>query len=153
MFRGVSTLNLDSKGRLTIPTRYRQRLRDSCAGQLVITIEAVERNRSLWLYPLPVWEQVEHDLVSLPAQDKKARLLQRLLIGHASECEMDTQGRTLLPAELREYAGLTKRAVLVGLGRKFELWDEQHWLSNRQAWLEQDDDDAAWSEALGNLSL
>ena len=157
MFRGVNTLKLDSKGRMTVPTRYRKSLQESCSSQLVITIEAVDRNQSLLLYPLPEWEQIESKLTSLPALDRHARRLQRLLIGHATECEMDAQGRILLPAELREYAGIDKNVVMCGLGNKFELWDEQSWLTQRQGWLEEDGEDEEkappLSAQLANLSL
>ena len=157
MFRGVSTLKLDSKGRMTVPTRYRRRLQETCGSQLVITVEAVDRNRSLLLYPMAEWEQIESKLINLPALDKEARRLQRLLIGHATECEMDAQGRILLPAELREYAGIDKKVVMCGLGNKFELWDEQSWLTRRQEWLEEDGEDQEkappLSAQLADLSL
>ncbi len=136
MFRGVNTLNLDAKGRMAIPTRYRDRLRDICASQLVIT---VDKDHCLLLYPEPEWTVIERKLDSLPSFNKAARILQRLYIGHATELEMDGQGRILVPPELRKFAGLDRRVALVGQGKKFELWDEDIWTGNRDGWLEEVD--------------
>jgi MraZ protein len=125
VFRGISPLTLDGKGRLTMPARYRARLEEQCSGHLVITVD--RDDPCLLLYPLPDWEAIEARLDRLPALNRQARLLQRLLIGHATECEMDGQGRVLLPPPLRDIAHLDKRVVLIGQGKKFELWDEQTW--------------------------
>ena len=132
MFRGASRLNLDAKGRLAIPTRYRERLNECCASELVITID---KDRCLLVYPLPEWQEIERKLNKLPSYNKAARNLQRLLVGHATEVDMDAQGRVLLPQTLREFAGLQKQAMLVGQGNKFELWDEERWYEQRDAGL------------------
>ena len=124
MFRGVSTLNLDGKGRLAIPTKYRDELALCCASQLVVT---ADKDRCLLLYPEPEWRKVELKLKNLPTFDKVARKLQRLYIGYASDLEMDGQGRILLPPSLREYAEMNKRVALVGQGNKFEIWNEEAW--------------------------
>lgn len=150
LFRGVNALNLDAKGRMMMPTRYRQRLTDSCNGQLVIT---VDRDQCLLLYPLPEWEVIERKLVKLPSFNRQARRLQRLLIGHATEVELDSAGRVLLPPPLREFAGVDKRAVLIGQGNKFELWDEALWNERRNAWLAEDDDLDDLPAELESLSL
>jgi len=150
LFRGTNTLNLDAKGRLAIPTRYRERLRDICNGKLIIT---VDRDYCLLLYPLPDWEAIESKLVSLPNLDKRTRRLQRLLIGHASDCDMDANGRILLPPPLREFAELNKRVVLIGQGNKFELWDEQTWNDRRDEWLAAHDEEQALPAELESLSL
>jgi MraZ protein len=120
MFRGVTALNLDAKGRLAIPTRYR----DVLAGNLVLTADP---SRCLLLYPRAAWDPLQAGLMSLSSFDPKIRALQRLLVGHADDVEVDAAGRILVPPELRRYANLDKRVVLVGQGRKFELWDEQQW--------------------------
>ena len=99
MFRGLASLNLDSKGRMAIPTRYREQLLRHCNGQMVVT---VDRDHCLLLYTLPDWEEIERKLVRLPSFNRQARRMQRLLIGHATECEMDGNGRILLPPALRE---------------------------------------------------
>jgi len=151
LFRGVNTLNLDAKGRMAMPTRYRERLQDCCDGQLVMT---VDRDHCLLLYPLPEWEAIERKLVKLPSLNKQARRLQRLLIGHATECELDSHGRILLPPALREFASLDKRVVLIGQGNKFELWDEPVWNERRDTWLNEGDSDAGELPAeLESLSL
>ena len=136
MFRGVTALNLDTKGRMAIPTRHRERLRECCASQLVITVDT---DRCLLLYPAPEWAEIEAKLEALPSFNKAARTLQRLYIGHAHEVEMDGQGRILLPPELRKFANLDKRVALVGQGKKFELWDEETWNGKREVWLDEVD--------------
>lgn len=150
LFRGVNTLNLDAKGRIAMPMRYRQRLADGCNGQLVIT---VDRDRCLLIYPLPEWELIERKLVKLPSFNKQARRLQRLLIGHATEVELDSAGRVLLPPPLREFADLEKKAVLIGQGNKFELWNEALWSERRDVWLAEDDDLEDLPAELETLSL
>lgn len=150
MFRGVTNLNLDAKGRMAMPSRYRDRLVDSCEGRLVLT---VDRDGCLLVYPQPEWERIEQALMSRPNMDRQVRRLQRLLVGHATECELDGQGRILLPTPLREYASLDKRAVLVGQGNKFELWDEDTWARRREDWFREEDEAGDLSAALESLSL
>jgi MraZ protein len=137
MLRGVNSLALDAKGRLAIPTRYRQRLAERCAGELIVT---VDRDRCLLIYPLPDWEDLEQKLVRLPSLDPQARRLQRLLMGHATDVDIDSHGRVLLPVPLREFARLDRRVVLIGQGNKFELWDEDSWNERRESWLADGDD-------------
>jgi len=136
MFRGVNAVNIDSKGRMVMPTRYRDRLLADQNRFVVITIDTEER--CLLLYPLLTWEVIESKLSDLPSFNTQARRVQRLLIGHATEMELDSNGRILIPPLLREYAGLKKQAVLVGQGQKFELWDETHWNTRREEWLAED---------------
>jgi MraZ protein len=123
---------------MAIPTRYRERLHERCDGQIVVT---VDRDHCLLIYPLPEWEEIERKLVRLPSLNKQARRLQRLLIGHATECQLDGSGRVLLPPPLREFANLERNAVLIGQGNKFELWDEKLWNERREAWLAEDEGD------------
>ena len=151
MFRGATKVSLDAKGRLSVPTRYRERLLARCEGQLVAT---VDRDYCLLIYPLPDWEEIERKLVRLPSLNKQARRLQRLMVGYASELEIDGHGRVLLPRELREFASLEKQALLIGQGNKFELWDEERWNAKRDAWLVDDDGDELGLPAeLESLSL
>lgn len=136
---------------MAIPSRYRDRLLESCAGRLIVT---VDRDRCLLVYPLHEWEIIEEQLAALPSLNKQSRLLQRLLIGHATEAELDSQGRILLPTMLRDYAGLNKKCVLIGQGKKFEIWDEQLWNENQQIWLDEASaDDGELPDALESLSL
>lgn len=124
MFRGGTPISLDNKGRLAVPAKYREDLLSLCAGQLVITTDP---SKCLLLYPQPVWEPIEQKLNSLSSFNPQTRSLQRLLVGNASDVEMDSAGRILVPPPLREFAGLTKDVVLVGQGAKFELWDDEKW--------------------------
>ena len=133
MFRGINGLKIDPKGRVVMPARHRLSLQSASKSAVVLTIDT--EDKCLLLYPLPEWEKIEQKLAALPSFNPVARRIQRLLIGHATDIEMDGQGRILLPPLLREYAGLSKRAVLVGQGKKFELWDEAHWDSCRREWL------------------
>lgn len=151
MFRGVSTLSLDAKGRMVLPVRYRDALLVGCNGQLIITIDTEES--CLLIYPLSEWEQIEAKLTALPSLNKAARRIQRLLIGHATDVEIDTSGRLLLPAPLREYANLNKKTVLIGQGNKFELWDEGDWATRRDAWLKDEAGDSELPDSLTSLSL
>lgn len=132
MFRGANVANMDAKGRIVMPTRYRSCLQ----GGGIVTIDTEER--CLLLYPQAVWVEIESKLAALPSFNAQARRIQRLLIGHATEVELDAQGRMLLPPLLREYAGLDKRAVLVGQGKKIELWAETHWQESRSMWLKEE---------------
>ncbi len=150
LFRGVSHINLDAKGRLAMPTRYRERLVEGCDGHLVVTVDV---DRCLLIYPLPEWEVLERRLAALPNLDRQARRLQRLLIGHATECDLDRHFRILLPAPLREFAGLEKAVVMIGQGNKFELWDERAWNENRDQWLAEEAGEETLSNALETLSL
>lgn len=131
VFRGVTHLALDAKGRLAVPARYR----DALAGHgdtategggraLVLT---VDHGRCLLLYPRLVWEPIQARLMALSSFNEQIRRLQRLLVGHADDVDMDNAGRVLVSPALRQYAGLDHRVVLVGQGNKFELWDEARW--------------------------
>lgn len=124
MFRGVATLNLDSKGRLAVPSRHREFLLSYCGGRLVITADP---SKCLLIYPLPDWEPIERKLNSLSSFNPQTRSLQRLLVGNAGDAELDSAGRILVAPSLRQFAGLEKSVVLVGQGNKFELWDEEKW--------------------------
>lgn len=135
MFRGITAIQLDEKGRMAIPMRYRERLQTEAKGIVVATIET--ETRCLLLYSLPDWEEIERKISGLPSFNPVARRIQRLLIGHATELELDGQGRILLPQPLREYAALQKSVTLVGQGKKFEIWDEANWAVSRNVWLEE----------------
>ena len=130
MFRGVSYVTIDAKGRMAVPVRYREQLSQLCNGEVVVTIDTEEN--CLMLYPLPAWNDVERKIEALPTFNKAARRIQRLLIGHATDIQMDRSGRLLLPAPLREYALMEKKLVLLGQINKIEIWSESHWLSRRE---------------------
>ncbi|HVY66018.1 MAG TPA: division/cell wall cluster transcriptional repressor MraZ [Gammaproteobacteria bacterium] len=151
MLRGATKVTLDAKGRLAIPVRYRERLMTRAEGHLVAT---VDRDCCLLIYPLPDWEEIERKLTRLPALNKQSRLLQRLMLGHATELDMDSHGRILLTRELREFAGLDRQAMLVGQGNKFELWSEERWSARRDEWLANEDgEQAGLPQELESLTL
>lgn len=123
VFRGLSRLALDAKGRLAVPTRHREALDGNGAG-LVVTADP---SQCLLLYPRAAWEPIQARLMGLSSFDPRMRGLQRLIVGHADDVEIDAAGRILVPPPLRQYARLDKHVVLVGQGHKFELWDEAAW--------------------------
>jgi MraZ protein len=151
MFRGINAINLDDKGRMALPKRYREALEKDAKGQVVVTIDTEEH--CLLLYPLPVWEEIELKVEALPSFNKLTRRIQRLLIGHATELVLDGNGRVLLPPLLREYAHLGKSVVLLGQGKKFEIWDEKSWKKGREVWLKDELLTTALPEELRSISL
>ncbi|MGR5079083.1 division/cell wall cluster transcriptional repressor MraZ [Photobacterium swingsii] len=152
MLRGVTTVSMDGKGRLAIPKRYRELLHGSCDGLFVCTID--HQYPCLLLYPLQEWERIEQKLSRLSSFQPAERRLQRLLLGHASECEMDSQGRLLIAPSLRQYAALESKVILVGQYNKFEIWHEPYWqqqiITDTQF---QAEDPTALSVRLSELSL
>ena len=133
MFRGIHSVNMDAKGRLAIPAKVRDLLNTAAKGQLVITIDPVAR--CLAAYPLPQWEVIQGKIEKLPSLNPNAKRMQRLFIGHASDCELDANGRFLIPPPLRAYAGLDKKLILLGQGQKVEIWSEENWQSQLDSML------------------
>ena len=128
MFRGVTHLALDAKGRLAIPgetsrSRSPGRWAKGVAGSSSRRIPS----RCLLVYPRATWEPIQARLMALSSFNEQIRGLQRLLVGHADDVDMDGAGRILVPPALRQYAALDHRVVFVGQGSKFELWDEARW--------------------------
>ncbi len=122
---------------MAIPTRYRERIATRCDGQMIVT---VDKDHCLLLYPLPDWEELERKLVRLPSMNKIARRIVRIMVGYATEVDMDANGRILVSRELRDFASIDKQAMLIGQGNKFELWDEEIWNRKRDEWLNEEDD-------------
>ncbi|MGH8672505.1 MAG: division/cell wall cluster transcriptional repressor MraZ [Burkholderiales bacterium] len=150
MFRGVATLNLDNKARLAVPARYREILLQHCGGRLVITADP---SKCLLIYPQSDWEPIQEQLMAMPSFNRKARSLQRLLVGYAEDVDMDGAGRILVSTPLRDFAGLDKRVVLVGQGRKFELWDEGNWITQGNDALLNNENGELLPEELRGFSL
>ena len=134
-----------------MPAKYRDMIADSAAGQIVITVDHADK--CLLVYPMDQWEKVERTLMGLPNMNRRVRNMQRLILGHAAELELDAQGRVLLPAPLRDYAGLDKKAVLVGQATKFELWDADTWNDARNQWLLEAQDDDEAGDILAQVSM
>lgn len=152
MFRGATTIQIDNKGRLLVPSRYREEIMQQSAGKLVCTRDI--RQPCLLIYCLNEWARVEQTLLGLSTFDPVQRSVQRVMLGYASECELDKTGRVLVPASLRTQLQLQKSVVLVGQLNKFELWNESQW----QAQISQDlalaqTAEFQHCEALANLSL
>ncbi len=152
MFRGVQHINMDAKGRLAMPARQREPLLTEYDGNLIVTVDT--QSRCLVIYPRPEWEKIERDIQDLPTLKPAIKRFQRLVMGYATELELDGSGRVLLPASLREYANLEKKLVLVGQGRKMELWAEKLWLEERETALQESTATAAeLPEELMSLTL
>ena len=152
MFRGINAISLDSKGRMAIPTQYREPILEEADGAMVVTIDT--EDRCLMLYTQPQWQEIEDTLAALPTFNPVTRRIQRLLIGHANDLVLDKNGRILIPAILREYAGLDKNIMLVGQGKRFEVWGESQWELGRDSWLAEDfSDEGGTPPELLSLSL
>jgi len=151
MFRGVQHINMDAKGRLAMPARQREPLLSECGGQVVVTIDT--QSACLAIYPLPEWERIEREIQNLPALKPAVKRFQRLMLGYATDLELDGNGRMLLPQSLREYARLDKKLVLVGQGNKLELWSETLWLAERDQALQDSGPGAELPEELMSLTL
>ena len=150
MFRGATKVTIDDKGRVVIPTRHRSLLASHSEGRVVVT---VDRDQCLLIYPVPEWEQIEQKLMSLPSLHPQSRRLQRLMVGHATDIDLDSHGRVALTPELREFAGLARGGMLIGQGNKLELWDETRWNEQRDVWLKSEQATTDLATELDSLSL
>jgi len=150
MFRGSTKVTLDDKGRMVMPTRIREQINAQSQGKVVVT---VDRDSCLLIYPLPEWEQIERKLMSLPTLNPQSRKLQRLMVGHATDLDLDGHGRILLPQELREFAHLERQLMLVGQGNRYELWNEARWNERRDEWLQSEETLTDLPSELDSLSF
>ena len=151
VFRGSNEINMDTKGRMAIPARYRDALMSEFDGSLVATISITDT--CLFIYPRPEWEEMEVKIARMSTFNKDTRRLQHLLIGNARDLDLDGSGRVLIPQELREYAKLDKKVTLVGQSHRLELWDTESWNSNRKAWLNEVASGLDIPEEIQSLSL
>lgn len=125
MFKGSHPVTIDAKGRFAIPTAYRQSLNDDCGGRMSVTRHW---DGCLLVYSHPEYRNFEQHLLAQASMNPAVRDIQRFFLGAAKDVDMDRQGRLLLPSHLRDFAGLESKGMLVGLGKLFELWDEQKWI-------------------------
>jgi len=125
VYRGSSAITMDGKGRITIPTRYRDLLQEECGGQVVCTKDVSQD--CLLMYPVNEWEQIEKKLKNLSDTNPAERRFKRVLLSHVMEGEVDKNGRLLISNTLRKVIGLEKQIMLVGSLNKFEIWDEAVW--------------------------
>ena len=143
MFQGETAITIDDKGRLAIPTSYREAVARECGNRLVITYNPFESG-CLYIYPQPAWERVRDGVNALPRTKSVSRNLQLKLVGAATFVEPDGNGRISVPASHRTAVGIEKRAVLLGMGDKFELWSEPaHHEQIRRTLSDADMDDGA----------
>lgn len=138
MFQGETAITIDDKGRLALPTACREPIATACANRLVFTYNPFEHG-CLWLFPLPEWEAVRDQVNALPGVKAVHRSLQMKLVGAAAHVEPDGSGRILVPASQRAATGMEKRAVLLGMGNKFELWSEQAHLAKIRQTIAEDE--------------
>ena len=117
MYQGASSLSLDAKGRMSVPTRHRDALLIQCEGRVTLTKHP---HGCLLLFPRPVWDSHREQIASWPMS---ARAWQRIFLGNASDVEFDSAGRLLIAPELRTAVGLTRDVMLLGMGSHFEIWD------------------------------
>lgn len=140
MFRGVSTINIDAKGRLAIPAKYRPEILDICDSQMIVayglTDDYAPQNGCLWLYPLPEWEALEEKLMHAARRNKVIAGIQRFFVGTSSQCDLDAQGRVLIPDAMKQKIGLDKKIALVGHGKRFEVWSEDIWSTMQDTWFD-----------------
>ena len=152
MFRGIHKVTVDSKGRFAVPTKIRDLLTKEQVLDLVLTLNPWDR--ALWIYPLLEWERIEGILTSLSDFDRQTRRTKQIMRGYASDCNLDPQGRILLPQEIRTLTGIGKESVLLGQGNKLEIWDSTVWREERDSWLESvENADSHMSNGLESLSL
>jgi MraZ protein len=130
VFFGETAINLDAKGRLAVPMRYREALVLQCQNRLVLTYSAFDSG-SLWLQPEKTWESIRDNVMGLPSFNSQHRALQRRLVGSAMAVEPDANGRILLPPSLRQAAGMEKRVIMLGMGKRFEIWNEDTYIAKR----------------------
>ena len=150
MFFGETAINLDAKGRLAIPMRYRDAIQEVCGGRLVLTYSAFDSG-ALYLYPEQEWERVRDDVMRLSTVNPAHRSLQRRLVGSASAVEPDGNSRIQLPQTLRQVTGLEKKVALLGMGDRFEIWNET--VLNQKRIEEERSLDEAASEEMVRLVL
>ena len=128
MFRGRYEHTIDPKGRLSIPSRYREEL----VARGITTLVLSEGDHCVWAFPLDAWEQLEERLRLHPQLSPERRSVVRVMVASAKECPVDRAGRTLVPAELREFAGLKKDVMITGALEWFEIWSRERWADHRQ---------------------
>ena len=151
MFRGIHQVSVDVKGRMSLPARLRDDLALYDEEGVVVTIDPI--SRCLLLYPLSEWELIQQKLDKLPSFQPQARRLQRLLVGHATDLDVDKAGRILLPAPLREFARLDKKLTILGQGKKLEIWSQEEWEAQREDYLSQDALEDLQTETMMDISL
>lgn len=135
MFRGQFTHSIDAKGRTSLPSRFRDQLTATGEARLILTPALMEP--CIHVFPLRAWEEFEAKVASLPQFDARVVRLRRLYVSAAVDCDLDGQGRVLVPPQLREHATLSKDVVWAGVGNKAELWAKDRWTAANAATAEE----------------
>ncbi|MFL2840398.1 MAG: division/cell wall cluster transcriptional repressor MraZ [Pseudohongiellaceae bacterium] len=151
LFRGLHSITLDAKGRMAIPARFRGIVESHCQGQLVVTID--QDGESLVIYPLNEFVEIERKVAALSSFHPESKRLKNIFIGHATEVNLDSSSRILIPLNLREFVGLDKKAALVGQGNKLAIWNDEAWNKTRDNWLKHKVNTEELPDELRNLSL
>ncbi len=152
MFKGTYEVSIDSKGRLAVPADFRELLSTQGTSAWVVTLNPWDP--CLYLYPVPEWQGIAAKLDNLTVANRRARRTNRVVLGHAKEVNPDVQGRIRIPANLRRYAELTKKAAVLGLNKKLEIWNTDMWHEEFHDWRTQTDDgDTEMADVLRSLSL
>jgi MraZ protein len=146
MFRGRFEHSIDSKGRVSVPSKFREVLSTNYDERLIIT----NFDGCLWAYPSQEWQVIEERVSSLPQFKPEVKALQRVFISAATECPIDKQGRILIPPTLRDYAGISKDLVFVGMTKRIELWSIERW---KKVFTQSQDDIMEMAEKLADLGL
>ena len=123
MFRGRYEYTIDPKGRLSIPSKFREILIANYDERLILT----NFDNCLWATPVREWKVVEEKVSQLPQFKPEVKALQRFFISAASECPLDPNGRIIIPTTLRRYGGLMKDVVIVGMTKRIEIWARERW--------------------------
>ncbi|MDL1873278.1 division/cell wall cluster transcriptional repressor MraZ [Deltaproteobacteria bacterium PRO3] len=146
MFRGRFEYTIDDKGRTSLPAKFREVLSASDDNRLILTTF----DNCLWAYPVPEWNAIEEKIAALPQFKSEVKALQRVFVSGAVECPLDKQGRIVIPPTLRDYAGLKKDILFVGMTKRIEIWSKEKWSSVFSVAQEKIDSS---SEDLANLGL
>ncbi|MCP5464027.1 MAG: division/cell wall cluster transcriptional repressor MraZ [Deltaproteobacteria bacterium] len=146
MFRGRFAHSLDAKGRVSIPSKFREVLSCAYDERLILT----NFDGCLWGYPVAEWQKIEDRVASLPQFKPEVKALQRVFISAATECVLDKQGRILIPPTLREYAGIDRDLIFVGMTKRIEVWSQDRW---DKIFEESQNDIGAMTEKLAELGL
>lgn len=146
MFRGRFEHTIDPKGRVSIPSKFREILSTNYDERLIVT----NFDNCLWAYPYAEWQKIEEKVAQLPQFKPEVKALQRVFISAANECPIDKQGRILIPQTLREYAGIEKNSVFVGMTKRIEIWSSERW---EKIFSESQEDLKSMTESLAELGL
>ena len=150
MFRGNSVVNMDAKGRVGVPVRYRETLAAVCDGQVVVTIG---QGGCLNVVPTPEWDNFQAEIGKMSSLIPRAGRLQHMYVGNARDIEIDSNGRFLIPPELREHAQLGKKVVMVGQMSRLELWDQERWNLQLEKWIAEEAAEVDLPDELKSLSI